>query len=280
MNQTGYLTHLYRVVRIGMHVMYAVFLAGMVYPWASKKFGVRLIRHWSAGMMNVLNIQVHVSGRVPDSFAQNVMMVANHISWLDIYALNAVSPARFVSKSEVRDWPVAGWLAYKTGTFFIDRSKRHDTARVNHEVSAALKDGGCVAVFPEGTTSDGTLLRPFHASLLQPAVTSQSQVWPVAIRYLHEDGSINTAPAYTGEISFGTSLAQILNQAVIHVELIFLKPMPVHEKSRRELAQQSEQLIASALNLAALDKESGKPADLPAAPPTTDLPTDSHYPAR
>ena len=280
MNQTGYLTHVYRVVRIGIHVLYAVFLAGMVYPWVSKKSGVQLVRHWSAGMMNILNIQVHVSGSVPDSSAKNVMVVANHISWLDIYALNAVFPARFVSKSEVRDWPVAGWLAYKTGTFFIDRSKRHDTARVNHEVSAALKDGGCVAVFPEGTTSDGTLLRPFHASLLQPAVNSQSQVWPVAIRYLHEDGSINTAPAYTGDISFGASLAQILNQAVIHVELIFLNPITAHEKSRRELAQQSERLIANVLNLAAPDKESGIPAGLPDALPIAGLPTDSHCPAQ
>jgi len=136
-----------------------------------------------------------------------------------------------------------------------------------------------VAVFPEGTTSDGTLLRAFHASLLQPAVHSQSRVWPVAIRYEHADGSLNTAPAYAGEISFGESLRQILNQPVIHVELTFAAPINAHGKIRRELARQAEQVIASALNLAVPGKKSGMPADLQDAQQIADLPTDNHCPA-
>ena len=279
MKRNGYVTRAYRIARIGIHLLYAVAMAGLIYPWLSEKARIRVVRRWSAGLMRILNIHVHVTGMVPALSEQNVMLVANHVSWLDIYALNTVYPARFVSKSEVRGWPVAGWLAYKTGTFFIDRAKRHDTARVNHDMSAALSNGGCVAVFPEGTTSNGTLLRAFHASLLQPAVHSQSRVWPVAIRYAHADGSLNTAPAYADEISFGVSVLQILNQPEIHVELDFSEPIAAHGKTRRELARQTEHVIASALNLAVPGKESGIPADLQDAQQRVALPTGNHCPA-
>jgi 1-acyl-sn-glycerol-3-phosphate acyltransferase len=207
--------------------------------------------------MGILNIKIRLCGVVPDLSVQNMMLVANHVSWLDIYLLNAVRPVRFVSKVEVRSWPIVGWLASQTGTLFIDRTKRHDTARVNEEMSAILNNGGCVAVFPEGTTSNGSLLRPFHASLLQPAVHSQSQVWPAAIRYTHADGSLNTAPAYVDELSFGDSLSLVLNQAIIYAELEFMPPIAAHGKARRELARDAELAIASALNLTVASKAAG-----------------------
>jgi 1-acyl-sn-glycerol-3-phosphate acyltransferase len=158
-------------------------------------------------------------------------------------------PAQFVSKVEVRSWPIVGWLASKTGTLFIDRTKRHDTARVNNELAAILSGGGCVAVFPEGTTSDGTMLRHFHASLLQPAVQSQSQIWPVAIRYTQSDGTPNMAPAYVDDLTFADSLILILSQAVIYAEVQYLPPIDAHGKTRRELAYESHRAIARALDL-------------------------------
>jgi 1-acyl-sn-glycerol-3-phosphate acyltransferase len=135
------------------------------------------------------------------------------------------------------------------GTFFIDRARRHDTARVNHEMSAALSQGGCVAVFPEGTTSHGDTLLPFHASLLQPAVHSASRIWPAAIRYSHADGSLNRAASYVGDTSFGASLREIVSQPEMYAELVFLAPIATHGKTRRELARQAELAIAAALNL-------------------------------
>ena len=264
---------------MAVHVLYAVALAGLVYPWLPERGRTRIVRRWSAGLMRILNVRIRLQGVVPDLSAQNIMLVANHVSWLDIYLLNAVRPARFVSKSEVRAWPVVGWLAHKTGTLFIDRTKRSDTARVNQEMSAALSNGGCLAVFPEGTTSNGTLLRAFHASLLQPAVHSQSTLWPAAIRYAHADGSLNTAPAYADEISFGTSLAQILSQPVIHVELVFAPPIPAHGRTRRELARHAEQTIASVLNLAVPGKTPEMSGDLPDVQQKVPLPTDNRCPA-
>ena len=280
LKQNGRLIRGYRVSRMAVHVLYAVAVAGLVFPWLSEKGRTRITRRWSAGLLRILNVQIRLQGTVPDLFAQNMMLVANHVSWLDIYLLNTVRPARFVSKSEVRSWPVVGWLSHKTGTLFIDRTKRHDTARVNHEMSAALSNGGCLAVFPEGTTSNGSMLRPFHASLLQPVVHSKSTLWPVAIRYMHPDGSLNTAPAYADDISFGISLLQILSQPVIHAELVFSEPIHTHGKTRRELAKVAEQTIASVLNLAVPGKQSEIPDGLPDGSQKAPLPTDSRYPAQ
>jgi len=238
-----------------VHLLYAVLLTALIYPWLPAKTRTSIERRWHRSLMGILNVKLRICGAAPDLSVQNMMLVANHISWLDIYLLNAVRPVRFVSKIEVRSWPIVGWLASKRGTLFIDRSKRHDAARVSHEMSAVLKQGGCIAVFPEGTTSNGRLLRPFHASLLQPAVHSQSQVWPAAIRYTHADGSHNSAPAYVDELSFANSLALILSQPVIYAELEFLPPIPAQGKLRRQLARDAELAIAGALNLLASDND-------------------------
>jgi 1-acyl-sn-glycerol-3-phosphate acyltransferase len=232
-----------------VHLFYALAIVAFVLPWLSDKSRLRMERHWNSGLMNLLNIKLRIAGVAPDLSSQNVMLVSNHVSWLDIYLLNTVRPVTFVSKLEVRSWPIVGWLASRTGTLFIDRSKRHDTKRVTHEMSAILRKGGCVAVFPEGTTSNGSVLLPFHASLLQPAIHSDSKVWPVAIRYCYTDGSLNKAPAYIDELTFADSILLILGQAVIYAELTFLPPKHTHGKSRREVAQEVELAIAHALKL-------------------------------
>ena len=233
---------------MAVHLLYAVALVSLLFPCLPDKLRMRVQRRWNSGLMRILNVKIRLNGVAPDLSAQNMVLVANHVSWLDIYLLSAVRPVRFVSKAEVRSWPVVGWLASRTGTLFIDRTKRHDTARVNNEISAVLNNGGCIAVFPEGTTSNGSLLLPFHASLLQPAVHSQSQVWPTAIRYSYADGSLNTAPAYIDELSFADSLALVLSQAVIYADLEFMPPIAAHGKARRELARDAELAIAKALN--------------------------------
>lgn len=245
---------------MALHILYAIALTALLFPLLPDNKKARLERHWNSGLMDILNIKIRLGGVAPDLSVQNMMLVANHVSWLDIYLLNAVCPVRFVSKVEVRSWPVVGWLASRTGTLFIDRSKRHDTARINSEMSAVLSKGGCLGVFPEGTTSNGSLLRPFHASLLQPAVHSQSQVWPAAIRYTHADGSLNMAPAFIDELTFAASLSMILSQAVIYAELEFLPPIAAHGKARRELARDAEHAIASALNLTVAHKQAVMPA--------------------
>ncbi len=249
MNKSSFFVRTYRISRIVLHLFYAVSIVLLLFPWFSDKSKVRWGRRWSLDLLEILNIRLLLRGIAPDLYVQNVMLVANHVSWLDIYVLYAVRPVRFVSKMEVLSWPVVGWLAKQTGTLFIDRTKRHDTARVNNEVSVVLKNGGCVAVFPEGTTSNGSKLHHFHASLLQPAIRSQSQVWPAAIRYTLADGSLNMAPAYIDELTFADSLKLVLSQPIIYVEVEFMLPIDAHGKTRRELARDARHAIAGALNL-------------------------------
>jgi 1-acyl-sn-glycerol-3-phosphate acyltransferase len=258
---------IWRLVRLVLHLLVAVLKVALLLPFVGRARRTELIRRWSARVLAILNVRLSVKGEAPDASAAGAMFVANHVSWLDIYLLNAVCPVRFVAKAEVRAWPVIGWLAVKLGTLFIERARRHDTARANREVVDALRQGDCVAVFPEGTTSDGTLLRPFHASLLQSAITSEALLWPAAIRYVHRDGSVNLSPAYVDSMSFGASLFRILNEPDLEAEITYLEPLPVQGRSRRELAALAEKAIASALNLAAPSRKPDRPADPPAALP-------------
>jgi 1-acyl-sn-glycerol-3-phosphate acyltransferase len=263
----GFLIRNWRLARLVLHLLVGVIKAALLLPRVGRAQRTELIRRWSAGVLAILNVRLSVRGEVPDLSAAGVMFVANHISWLDIYLLDAVCPVRFVSKAEVRAWPVIGWLAVKIGTLFIERTRRHDTARAGREVVDALGQGDCVAVFPEGTTSNGTLLRPFHASLLQSAINSGAWLWPVAIRYLHRDGTANLSPAYVDNMSFGASLFRILGEPDLEAEITYLEPLPVHGRSRRELAVLAEKAIANALNLTAPGRKSDKPAYPPAALP-------------
>lgn len=263
----GFLIRTLRLVRLVLHLLVAVIKVALLLPRVGRARRTELIRRWSARVLAILNVRLSVRGEVPEVSAAGVMFVANHVSWLDVYLLDAVCPVRFVAKAEVRAWPVIGWLAVKLGTLFIERARRHDTARANREVVDALRQGDCIAVFPEGTTSNGTLLRPFHASLLQSAITSEARLWPVAIRYVHRDGSVNLSPAYVDDMSFGASLLRILNEPDLAAEITYLEPLPVQGLSRRELAVLAEKAIANALNLTEPGRKSGKPADPPVALP-------------
>jgi 1-acyl-sn-glycerol-3-phosphate acyltransferase len=267
--QSSYWIRFFRLTRMALHLFKGVVMVVAVFPWVSGQGRLRIERRWHRGLLGLLNIKLRQQGEAVDLSTHNMFIVANHISWLDIYLLNSVRPVCFVSKAEVRSWPLIGWLAHKTGTLFIDRTKRHDTARVNHQIAATLNKGGCVAVFPEGTTSDGSMLRTFHASLLQPAVHSHCKIWPVAIRYTHADGSLNTAPAYIDEFTFADSLSLVLSQRVIYAELEFMKPIEPHGKTRKELARAAELSIAAVLNLPTANSETVVQACYPAGLMTT-----------
>src|SRR5688500_4470388 len=161
---------IFRSVRLLLHIISGLIQSG-IYPHLDQHAQWRMAQRWSAGLLAILCIRIRYQGTVPPAEAQRVMLAANHVSWLDVYSIITVCPARFVAKSEIRGWPLLGWLSRNAGTLFIERSKRSDTARINEHIGNALTAGDRVAVFPEGTTGDGTELRHFHASLLQPAAS-------------------------------------------------------------------------------------------------------------
>lgn len=250
MKQTSRIVRAWRLFRLGLHIARGVTTALLVQPWGSAGLRVTLTREWSRSLLGLLGVRLEVRGTPPDTASRNLLLVSNHVSWLDIYLLNTVRPLRFVSKSEVHNWPVVGWLAVFTGTLFLERGKRRDTARVNDAVTSALSGGDCVAFFPEGTTTDGTYLKPFLSSLLQAAINAHAELRPVALRYVLPDGSVDTAAAYYGDMTMMDSLRNILARKEIRAEVIFLDSLDTGSKRRRELAQQAEQAISSALRLA------------------------------
>lgn len=195
------------------------------------------------------------------------MIAANHVSWLDIFAVMAVWPTRFVAKSEIRDWPVAGWIAERAGTLFIRRDRRRDTARMNEQVHAVLGEGYCVGIFPEGTTSEGDRLLKFHTSLFEPAVANGAHLHPVAIRYEHADGRLATEMAYVDELSFMQSMVRVIAARGVVVRVMFGTRVDCAAVAdRREAARLTRERIAGLLGLDPLDTAPGRRVDPPAAP--------------
>jgi 1-acyl-sn-glycerol-3-phosphate acyltransferase len=188
------LLRLYRAARTGVHVLQGVATTTSVFPFLAPASRRAIVRRWCGRLLRILNVDLRVHGQWP-SHAGNVLVVANHISWLDIFVLNAVQPVRFVAKSELARWPVVGRMIRGVGTLFVERSRMRDARRVNGQATAALAGGDVVAVFPEGTTTDGTELLPFKSSLFEPIVEAQGHIQPVAIRFIDGAGAPSTAPA-------------------------------------------------------------------------------------
>ncbi len=222
-------------------------MAATVLPRLRGRRRLWLIRSWSAHILHILNVRLELDGTPPAS--EPVLVVANHVSWLDIWAINAVQPVRFIAKAEMRAWPVLGWLAQQSGAIFIRRERRRDTSGVTAAGAAALRDGDLVCVFPEGTTTNGTWLYPFKSSLLQTAVEAGVAIHPLALRYSNENGMPNTDVAYYGNISLWQSLWSVLGQREIHVQLAFAPPIPVAGHHRRYLAHAAETAISSRVRL-------------------------------
>jgi 1-acyl-sn-glycerol-3-phosphate acyltransferase len=258
---THCLTRTFRAVRLLLHIISGL-IQSAIYPHVDQQWQRRMAKNWSARLLSILSIRLRYQGMPPVPEIPRAMLAANHVSWLDVYSLQTVCPARFVAKAEIRAWPLLGWLSRNAGTLFIERTKRSDTARINKHIGEALEIGDRVAVFPEGTTGDGTALMHFHASLLQPAVTVSAMLYPVAIRYMNMAGEISTAAPYVN-ISMMESLRRILREPWINVELIFGNPINSSGKNRRELARGAEQAIASALSLPVPHKAHGIPSDRP-----------------
>ena len=236
-----------RIGRLLLHLVWGVTLAGLAFPLLSPAQRDRAITAWARRLLRVIGVRLHAG--IAPSLPGGALLVCNHVSWLDIYLIYAAQRVHFVSKAEVRQWPVAGWLAHKTGTLFIERGRRADTARINAEMRTLMQSGAWVAVFPEGTTSDGRGLRRFMPSLLQPAVELNCPIVPAALRYRTLDGEHTSAPAYIDDIGMWQSLRHIVSEPGIVAELQFGEPIPPNGH-RRELAAQAESAVSKLLNLA------------------------------
>jgi 1-acyl-sn-glycerol-3-phosphate acyltransferase len=193
------------------------------------------IRWWSTKMLRTMGIEIQVEGTIESGGA---LLVANHISWLDITALHAVAPhARFVSKADVKAWPLLSRLVHAADTLYLERERKRDALRVVHQMAQALTEGHTVAVFPEGTTSDGRALLPFHANLLQAAIATETPVQPVALRFSDAAQPISAAVEFVGDTTLLQSLWRVACGEGLVARIALLPPRASAQVDRRELAE-------------------------------------------
>ncbi len=247
MRPTSRLTRGLRVSRVAAHFAIAAGIAGIGYPFMTPARRRLALQRWSAKLLRHVGAKLTVHGAPPRDGGAAYMLTANHVSWLDIFVINAAVPTRFVAKSEVRGWPLIGWLCVKAGTLFIEREQPRDLARLDGAIATALRDGAAegtgIGVFLEGTTTDGREVLPFHSSLLRPAQQANIDVHPVAIQYRRSDGSICIEAAYDGDKTLLDTFRLMLTQHEFHAQVHFLPPLPAAGVHRKELARQTRDII-------------------------------------
>lgn len=235
-----------RGARLALHISYGMLLA-VFYPYLNQTRQRRILKRWSRQLLNILNIGIQIEGHQPARSEDGCLMVANHVSWLDVFVLNAIHPSQFIAKSEVCSWPIIGWLCKCGGTIFIERAVRRDTALINQRVGMLLKQGVCVGLFPEGTSTDGRQVGHFHSALIQPAIDAGVRLCPIALRYHDENGELSTVAAFTGDTTLAQSIFRILRCRRHNVLAVFTPALTTINENRRVLARSAQEAIARGL---------------------------------
>lgn len=231
-------------------VLLGLLLVGTVYPFVGLRGRAALNRTWSRCLMKICGIRLTVRGA--PIFDTAVLLVANHVSWIDIFVINAVRATAFVAKSEIRRWPVVGWLVAGAGTLFIERGQRHAVQAVSTAMQRRFSHGEAVGLFPEGTTTEGFDLLPFHGSLFEPARQAQVSIQPLALRFMR-DGKRDAFAAFVGEETLVANLWRVLGTRGLAVEAIFLAPLALSHAdgipaTRLELSRQARDAILAQLD--------------------------------
>lgn len=208
-----------------------------------------VVAWWHNRLADILGVRITVTGPRPGAPA---LLVSNHVSWLDVIVLGGLTRTDFLSKDEVRRWPLLGWLAARAGTLFIRRGDGQ-AAGVSEQIAARLRGGGLLALFPEGTTTDGREVRPFFSRLFGAVIDAGCPLVPVTLRY-HVDGAHDALAPYTGDQSLLHNLRGLLGRPHTAVHLVFGQPVALHGRSRRQLAEHARGVI---------QQELGRPSPVP-----------------
>lgn len=234
---------IFRLLRVGLHLGWGTATVLCVYPFAPRTWRLALKRRWSRQLLAIFGIRLRVEGMHAAR-----MRVANHISWLDIFVINAVVPSAFVSKDDVRGWPLIGWLSTHIETYFIQRGSHRAAHEAARHIAGLLEASVDVVAFPEGTTSPGHQVLPFHGALLQGAIAAQAPVQPMAIRYQDRRGRLSEAPAYCGATGLGESIWRVACTDQLTVLLCLLPAVDTRPHERRTLAATLHEHIVTRLD--------------------------------
>lgn len=236
-------------VRVIVHLWAGLLICAVIFPLTKAATHERLIRRWSQKMLAICGVEVCVLDQRDGTVEQQVLIVANHVSWLDILVLNSLQPCHFVAKSDIRSWPMIGWLSEKAGTIFLARGKQREVRRIYEGLVHQIQAGKRIAFFPEGTTAaQGTLL-PFHANLFEAAIEAKVPVQPFSLRYLNIHGALDPAADFIGDMTFVESMSVILKAGKLTVELCQLPTISTAGAHRREVAQAVRLAVARSLGI-------------------------------
>ena len=253
-----------------LHLIWGMLAGLLLFPVLSRPARDAMVLQWSRVLLRIVGVRVQARGAppAPDGEPTGALLVLNHVSWLDVFVVAALCPARFVAKADIARWPALGRFAKAVGTLFVERGRRQAVAEVNRAMAERLTAGQHIGIFPEGTTTDGSQLLQFHANLLQAAIDSGAPVVPVALRY-HQGGTRSDAAAYVGEMNLAQSIWRILRAPRLGAELHWLPAIATPGQDRRALAHAAHAAIGEALALT-LPRSAVEPAGTePESPPET-----------
>ncbi len=242
---------IWRVLRrtslLSLHIVFGLLLTPL---FLTRSNGDVLRTHphvtswWHNRLADILGVNITVSGHRPQAPA---LIVSNHISWLDIIVLGGLTHTDFLSKYEVRKWPVVGWLAARAGTVFIRRGDGQ-ASEISRHIADRLRKQGLLTLFPEGTTTDGRSVRPFFSRLFAAAIDTGTDVVPVALRY-HIDGELDPIAPYTNEQSLSENLRGLICRKKTEVHVVFGDPISLSDHTRREVAELARNAIVQSLDM-------------------------------
>lgn len=239
-------TKVLRLFRTAVHICNAFVRVTVLFPWCSAAARRHQIADWSRKTLSIFGLR-KTTNALPSKGGDPRLYVANHVSWLDVFAIWSQTDAIFVAKGEVGLWPVIGPLARRLGVVFIDRSRRRDAMTASRHIAALLAQGRSVCIFPEGTSTEGRELRSFHSALFQSVVETGVAVQPIAIRYFREDGALATEAAFTGDMSLVQSMWHLAGANPIIIEIGVLPLIDSAGLDRRILAVRAHELIGRRL---------------------------------
>ncbi|MFM8575609.1 MAG: lysophospholipid acyltransferase family protein, partial [Limnohabitans sp.] len=232
----------WKILRGLWHLLVGLWTIRAHFPRLSQEQREMRVQVWALQLLALWGIHLKVLGQPVRSGP--ALIVSNHISWLDILVIHAARYCRFVSKSDIRGWPIIGALATGAGTLYIERTSRKDALRMVHDMAHAMQEGDVVAVFPEGTTSDGLDLLPFHANLIQSAIAAEVPVQPMSLQFVDaRTGERTLAPCYIGDDTLLASVWRTLTAPPIHALVHFGEPQWAEGRDRRQWAAALRQSV-------------------------------------
>lgn len=238
-----------RLIGFVLHVFLGLLICASCFPWMSLSRREKITCIWSRWLVRLCGLKFRFVDQSGQALSGNSLIVANHVSWIDIFVMNSHKTCYFVAKSDIRHWPVAGWLAAKAGTVFLVRGSQRAVRHTYEGLVQQIRSNKRVAFFPEGTTGAQGQLLTFHANLFEAAIEAEVPVQPYALRYVDPDGNLHTAVNFIGEMSLLESLFLILKTNNMTAELIQLPSISSIGAHRRELALATRKVVAQGLQL-------------------------------